>query len=285
MLWVVFGDTGMFGSDMIRTIEAHGHSALGLNRSHFQIGSSESLLASLADRADVIINAVAYTAVDAAEDSPGEAMLVNASFAEKLSRVATHVGSKFMQISTDYVFSGNATSPMGVDFRAEPISAYGRSKLAGEEAVSASGANYTIFRTSWLYGSQGSCFPKTIEKRLIEGGRVGVVDDQLGQPTWTRDLAEVVFAHGLVNFGEPIVHAVSSGSCTWYEFALEIQESIPQIKSSLVHPIKSEDLEFKALRPAYSVLDNRLTAGPIIEDWRTRWLVAKDEVLSGFEQS
>jgi dTDP-4-dehydrorhamnose reductase len=284
MLWAVFGDTGMFGSDMMKTIASHGHATLGLNRSHFDIGASESSLFDLVHRADVIVNAVAYTAVDDAEDAPDEAMLVNAGFAEKLSRVAVQSGSRFMQISTDYVFSGNASSPMGIDFPTEPISAYGRSKLAGEQRVSKSGSRSTIFRTSWLYGSQGPCFPRTIARKLLNGERVGVVDDQTGQPTWTKDLAEIVFAHGLFDFGEPIVHAVSSGSCSWYEFAQEIQANLLAEGSELIYPIKSEVLSLTAKRPPYSVLDNHITAGPIVGDWRTRWLVAKDEVLSGLEK-
>jgi dTDP-4-dehydrorhamnose reductase len=283
MLWAVFGDTGMFGSDMIKTIASRGDSTLGLNRTHFEIGSSEGFLSELVRRADVIVNAVAYTAVDDAESFPDEAMLVNASFAEKLARVAADNGSRFMHISTDYVFSGDATSPMDIDSPAGPINAYGRSKLAGEEKVAAAGANYTIFRTSWLYGANGDCFPKSIAKKLLNGDRVNVVSDQTGQPTWTKDLAEVVFAHGASDFGESIVHAVSSGSCTWYEFALEIQANVLNKDSTLVYPIKSQELGLTASRPAYSVLDSHSTSGPVLEDWRTRWGVAKDEVLLGLK--
>lgn len=277
----MFGDTGMFGSDMIKTIATHGDSALGLNRSHFEIGSSKGFLSDIVGRADVIVNAVAYTAVDDAESSPDEAMLVNANFAEKLARVAADIGSRFMHISTDYVFSGNATSPMEITYPTGPINAYGRSKLAGEEKISVSGADYTIFRTSWLYGANGTCFPKSIARKLLNGDRVNVVSDQTGQPTWTKDLAEVVFAHGASDFGESIVHAVSSGSCTWYEFALEIQANVLNKDSTLVYPIKSQELGLTASRPAYSVLENHSTAGPVLEDWRTRWGVAKDEVLLG----
>jgi dTDP-4-dehydrorhamnose reductase len=232
---------------------------------------------------DVIINAVAYTLVDGAEVNEALATLVNGEYAGKLAEAAYLSGAKFMHISTDYVFAGNSPSPIGVTAPTDPINAYGRSKLLGEKMIAESGARYQIFRTAWLYGSTGNCFPKSIARKCRKEGFVNVVNDQFGQPTWTRDLAAVVDAHSCGNFKEPIVHAVASGEASWYDFALAVAASMNENKEVQVNQISSRELNLPAKRPVYSVLSNIETRGPIIGDWRERWEVASSDVLNSVQ--
>jgi dTDP-4-dehydrorhamnose reductase len=222
---------------------------------------------------EVIINAVAYTAVDKAESELEIANLVNGEYAGKLAQVAQTVGSKFLHISTDYVFDGSATSPYPTTAPTNPQSAYGSSKLLGENLVADSGANYTIFRTAWLYGRQGRCFPKVMLEKASNNQPLKVVDDQFGQPTWTGDLAQQVLAFSELADAPKIVHAVSSGKTTWHEFAQEIVGNYP------IESVSSSEFVTAAKRPSYSVLDNSSNQVTPIGDWRERWLFAKSKVL------
>jgi dTDP-4-dehydrorhamnose reductase len=283
MLFAVVGNKGMFGQDMFSLLQAHGQQVLGFNRSNLDLGSSVNQLAETITGVDVIINAAAYTKVDAAEDNQSEANLVNGELAGKLAQVAKLLGARFIQVSTDYVFPGTASYPIKTTDQTSPVNSYGESKLLGENLVSQSGANYQIFRTAWLFGAQGNCFPKSIVKKLLDVGEVDVVSDQLGQPTWTKDLAEVIYQHSLNEFSEPIVHATSSGSASWFDFAEAIANSLPNPTGYKVRPISSSDLELQAIRPGYSVLDNTETEGPIIGNCFERWKVAAPEILASIE--
>jgi len=283
MLFAVVGDKGMFGQDMFSLLQANGQNVLGFNRSNLDLGISVEELARAIGGVDVIINAVAFTKVDSAENHQAEANLVNGELAGKLAVVSKQLRARFMHVSTDYVFPGTASSPIKTTDQTSPLSAYGRSKLLGESLVSQSGASYQIFRTAWLFGARGNCFPKSIAKKLLDVGRVDVVSDQFGQPTWTKDLAEVIYQHSLNEFSEPIVHATSSGSASWFDFAEAIANSLPNPTGYKVRPISSSDLELQAIRPGYSVLDNTETEGPIIGNCFERWKVAAPEILASIE--
>jgi dTDP-4-dehydrorhamnose reductase len=283
MLFAVVGDKGMFGHDMFSLLQANGQKVVGFNRSNLDLGNSVDQLAVAIGGVDVIINAVAYTRVDSAEDNQAEANLVNGAHAGKLAQVAKLLGTRFMHVSSDYVFSGISSSPIRTSVQTSPVSAYGQSKLLGESLVSQSGANHQIFRTAWLFGAHGNCFPKSIAKKLLDAGEADVVNDQFGQPTWTKDLAEVVYQHSLNNYSEPIVHASASGSASWFDFAEAIADSLPNSRGYKVRPISSSDLELRAKRPSYSVLDNTDTHGPIIGNWLERWSVAAPEILSSIK--
>jgi dTDP-4-dehydrorhamnose reductase len=284
MLVAVIGDRGLFGQDMYSLLLSKGNEVVGFNRANLDLSQPSEQLADAISRADVLINAAAYTQVDAAQKNKDEARLVNGEYAGKLARVAKALEAKFIQISTDYVFPGDSRVPMPTDSPTSPINEYGASKLLGERLVAESGADYQIFRTAWLYGAGGNCFPRTIAKRLLEGRAVEVVNDQVGQPTWSRDLAQVIYSHIHNPWNERVVHAVSSGSASWFDFANAISSSLPGSQTFSVRAISSAGNAKGAVRPAYSVLDNTDTDGPIIGNWLDRWKVAAPEVLSSIQE-
>jgi dTDP-4-dehydrorhamnose reductase len=269
---------------MCSLLLSKGDKVVGFNRSNLELSQSRKELTDTISRADVLINAVAYTQVDAAESNKDEARLVNGEYAGKLARVAKALGAKFIQISTDYVFAGDSSVPISKDSPTSPINEYGASKLLGEQLVAESGADYQIFRTAWLYGAGGNCFPRTIAKRLLNSGAVEVVSDQMGQPTWSRDLAELIYSHIHNPWRERVVHSVASGSASWFDFAEAIASSLPGSQTFQIKPISSFSPAKGAVRPAYSVLDNTGTDGPIIGNWLDRWKVAAPEVLSSIQK-
>jgi dTDP-4-dehydrorhamnose reductase len=252
----------------------------GFNRSNLDLDvfTAEELAHQL-EGFQVIINAVAYTAVDKAETELFKANSSNGIIAAKLAQAAALLGARFMHISTDYVFDGMGTKPYLVTDPANPQSEYGRSKALGEQLIAESGANYTIFRTAWLYGAHGRCFPKVIGDVIEKNGFAKVVGDQFGQPTWTRDLAEQVLAYSLVENSPKIVHAVSSGKASWSDFAIEVANTLGFMGEDVVTSITTSEYPTPAKRPAWSVLDNSSDLVEPIGDWRERWLVAADEVL------
>ena len=275
MGFAVIGDRGMFGAEMVEFLTSQGRQVTGFNRESMDLDASIDELAKQLQNFEVIINAVAYTAVDKAESELELANLVNGEYANNLSQVAKKVGAKFMHISTDYVFDGSANTPYPTSAPTKPQSAYGSSKLLGETLIAESGANYTIFRTAWLYGKQGRCFPKVMFEKASKKEPLRVVNDQYGQPTWTKDLAQQVLALAELKEAPEIVHAVSSGKTTWFEFAKEIIGEYP------IEPVSSSEFVTAAKRPSYSVLDNSSDLVTPIGDWRERWQVAKTDVLEG----
>jgi dTDP-4-dehydrorhamnose reductase len=280
MRFAVIGDRGMLGHDLSAVLKERGEEVTGFNRSNFELTGGVEDLSRIIDEADVIVNCVAYTAVDAAESNVSEANFINGEFAGKLAQVAKSVGARFAHISTDYVFQGTSNVPLERSASLSPVNAYGRSKAIGEELIMQSGADFQIFRTAWLYGANGPCFPKSIARKLRSGEVARVVDDQFGQPTWTKDLSEVIYAHGVSNYSEQIVHAVSSGKTNWFSFAQAISKKLPDQRGHQLERIHSSDLKFTAVRPRYSVLENTQTKGPIIGGWADRWEIASQEILS-----
>jgi dTDP-4-dehydrorhamnose reductase len=274
----------MLGSDLEQELLGSGHQAIGFNRSNLDLTTSPSELAdyfSSQGQFDVLVNCVAYTAVDKAESEPDQAMLVNGEYAGKLALVAKELGARFVHISTDYVFDGNSDSPYQPDQKTNPQAVYGRSKLAGEIAVQESGADHQIFRTAWLYGANGPCFPKAVQRVLDQAGSIKIVADQIGQPTWTIDLAKLIIAHSkLDESARPrIVHGTASGQASWLDFASEIARSLGHDPEKAVQPITTADYPTPAKRPAYSVLDNQNETRLVIGDWRERWQEAAGLVL------
>jgi len=271
--WLVVGANGMLGHDLMEVIAEVGHRVVGMDLPEIDITSPHSVSAALAAvRPDVVVNAAAYTAVDAAEDHEDLALLVNGEGPRVLAAaVAELAGVRLVQISTDYVFPGDANVPYAENARPAPRSAYGRTKLAGEVAVlEALPYRGLIVRTAWLYGVHGANFVKTMLALEATKPEISVVDDQRGQPTWSRDLARQIVV--LVDSGAPcgIYHGTSSGETTWFGFTREIYRLIgadPQ----RVHATTTEAFPRPAPRPAYSVLGHArwaaLSTSPI-RDWR-----------------
>ena len=273
MRFAVIGNRGMFGSEMMLVLADRGHEVLGLNRETLNLDDSIESIARQLESFDVVVNAVAYTAVDKAESEIELANLVNGDYAGKLARASKIVGAKFLHLSTDYVFDGNSEIPYKTNAIPKPQGAYGRSKLLGEKLVEESGANYTIFRTAWLYGAHGRCFPKVMHQKAFQGDTLRVVNDQFGQPTWTKDLAEQILSYAELEKSPAIVHSVSSGRASWFDFATEI------VGEYQIELVSSSEFVTAAKRPTYSVLDNSSSLVTPIGDWKDRWLVAKDNVL------
>jgi dTDP-4-dehydrorhamnose reductase len=273
MRFAVVGDRGMFGKEMKGFLKANNQDVTGFNRNSISLDAGLDELATVLDGFSVVINAVAYTAVDKAESEPEIANTLNGEYAGKLAQVARKIGAAFMHISTDYVFDGHSERPYSTDDVVNPKSVYGRSKLLGENLVVDSGSNYTIFRTAWLYGKYGRCFPRVIFEKATRGEPLRVVSDQFGQPTWTKDLAQQVLRFSSAPESPKLVHAVSSGRASWFEFAEEIVGDYP------VEAVSSGEFITAATRPKYSVLDNKSELVIPIGDWRDRWRVARKEVL------
>lgn len=202
---------------------------------------------------DVVVNAAAFTAVDAAEDNEAIAFSVNAAAAAHLARACARHGARLVHVSTDYVFSGNAVEPYSEGTPLEPRSAYGRTKAAGEWAVRAATDRVWVLRTAWLYGIGGPNFPATMRRLEQQRESVDVVDDQRGQPTWTKDLARrvVEVVEQSVPYGT--YHATASGDTTWYGLAREVFELVGA-DPARVRPTSSAAFRRPAPRPAYSVL-------------------------------
>jgi dTDP-4-dehydrorhamnose reductase len=267
---------------MAQFLEERGAEMLRLNRQNLDFEEAPESIASPIGQADVIVNAVGYTQVDKADQELYEANTVNGIYAGKLGEVAAILGAKYFYLSTDYVFDGESSATYSVTADTNPLSVYGQSKELGEQLVAQSGANYTIFRTSWLYGTHGKNFAKAIAAKLQEKGKARIVNDQVGTPTWTRDLAEVIYQHGVKDFNEKIVHAVASGYGSWFDFAREVSGALPDGKNYVLSPVSTDEMPTAAKRPAFSALDNSETKGPIIGDWRERWKIAAPSVLAEF---
>lgn len=281
MRWLVTGANGMLGQDLVPLLEARGHVVTGVDRDELDITDPAATLDAAAGY-DVVVNVAAYTAVDAAETAEGTAFTVNAVGPALLARAAHAAGARMVQISTDYVFDGVATEPYAETAPILPRSAYGRTKAAGEWAVRAEAADHLIVRTAWLYGAQGPCFPKTIARVAAEKGGLDVVDDQVGQPTWTVDLADLV--ERLVAAGAPAgtYHGTSGGLTSWHGFAQAIVGAAG-MDPAIVRPTTSEGFVRPAPRPAYSVLGHgELAAAGVapIGDWAGRWATAAEGVLA-----
>lgn len=208
-------------------------------------------------RAEVIVNCAAYTNVERAEEDEEAADRLNRGAAENLARAAEANGATLIHVSTDYVFDGTAHTPYREDTAPSPLGAYGRTKLAGERAVMASGCRYLIFRTAWLYSEYGHNFLKTMLRLTSERDTLQVVFDQIGTPTYAGDLALAIFS--LIETGryagnEGVYHFTDEGVCSWYDFAVEIAAAAGHGTCRII-PCHTSEYPTKAQRPAYSVLD------------------------------
>jgi dTDP-4-dehydrorhamnose reductase len=271
--WLISGAGGMLGTDLAAALASRGEPVTGMDRASLDVTDAAAVTDAVArGRPDVVVNCAAWTAVDAAEASEEQALAVNSGGAANLAAACAGLGARMIQVSTDYVFAGNAGRPYAEGDVPAPSTAYGRTKLAGERAVLSRlpGAGYVV-RTAWLYGAHGPNFVRTMIR--LEGQRptVDVVDDQLCQPIWTDDVARQVISvvHAAVAPG--VYHATSSGQTTWYGLAREVF-TLLGADPSRVRPIPSSALPRPAPRPAYSVLGHDSWAGPGIPpigEWRT----------------
>ncbi|MGG7463962.1 dTDP-4-dehydrorhamnose reductase [Plantibacter sp. YIM 135347] len=268
MSYLITGASGMLGHDLQDALAGRDVTALG--RADLDVTDLDAVRAAVAGH-DVVINAAAYTKVDDAETHEDDAHAVNALGAENLAIAAREAGAKLVQVSTDYVFDGSATTPYQETEPLDPISAYGRTKADGERAVRAEHPTGSyIVRTAWLYGEHGPNFAATMAKLAANGVSPSVVTDQVGQPTWTVDLAKQIVA--LLDADAPagIYHGTNSGVATWQDFAKAVFSSVG-VDPERVLPTDSSAFVRPAPRPAYSVLGHDAWANAGLSpmrDWR-----------------
>lgn len=253
---LVTGAHGQLGSEIVRLLgERPADAVLGVELPEVDITSHVAVSACMNRfRPDVVINCAAWTAVDLAEEREAEALRVNGDGPGVLARACAQSGSWLVHLSTDYVFDGRASQPYAEDARPDPQSAYGRTKLAGEIAVRSElpDASYLV-RTAWLYGLQGSNFVKTMLRAAAERETIAVVDDQRGQPTYARDLAQQILLLLDARPAAGTFHATNSGDVTWFGLTQAIFE-FAGLDPARVQPTDSASFQRPAPRPAYSVL-------------------------------
>ena len=271
----------MLGQDMVGVLERAGQDVTATDRDVLDITDGAQVFDAVRGH-DVVVNCAAWTAVDDAELHEPAAFDINAIGAARLARAAAQHGSRLVQISTDYVFPGDASSPYDESAPLGPRSAYGRTKAAGEWAVAAECADHLIVRTAWLYGAGGRCFPKTIARLARERDHLDVVDDQVGQPTWTADLADLVLRLVAAEAPSGTYHGTSTGATSWFDFARAVVGAAG-LDPAMIRPATSAAASGPAPRPAYSALghDALARAGVAsIGDWRERWTSAARQVLA-----
>ena len=263
----------MLGSDLVAALA--GRDVTALTRADLDIVDAEATLEAVAGH-DIVFNAAAYTRVDDAEGHESEATDINAVGAGNLAAAARAAGAVLVQFSTDYVFDGRATAPYSEETPVNPVSAYGRSKALGERAALDENPWRTIIlRTAWLYGAHGPNFAATMLRLAGERDTVDVVTDQIGQPTWTLDLARQSIA--LVDSGvvAGVYHATNSGEASWFDFARAVFEGAG-LDPDRVKPTESTQFVRPAPRPAYSVLGHDAWSASGLQPMR-HWREALDE--------
>jgi dTDP-4-dehydrorhamnose reductase len=294
---LLFGKNGQIGAELARFLPSLGEVvALGREELDFSIPSRIREAIHLV-KPQVIVNAAAYTAVDRAESERKEARIINADGPAVIAEEAKRVGAALVHYSTDYVFDGTKTHPYLEDDLPNPLNVYGETKLAGEQAIRSEGIPYLILRTSWVYGRKGRNFLLTILRRATELEELRVVDDQIGAPTWSREIARGTIKllekvlnndHAPLRACTGIYHITANGETSWFEFAKAILFEVSQTTGDIawitsvtsgrpmvtrrIIPVRTAEYPALARRPAYSVLSSARLQQVFqvqLPDWRT----------------
>jgi dTDP-4-dehydrorhamnose reductase len=263
------GISGQVGWELQRTLMTVGE-VISLNRGQLDLANPDSIRGTIRDiKPDLIVNPAAYTAVDKAESEIDLAMAINGVAPGIIAEEAKSLNAAIIHYSTDYVFDGNKNTPYQENDQTNPQNIYGKTKLAGEEAISSVGVNYLILRTSWVYGLRGKNFLLTMQRLAKEREEIRVVDDQIGSPTWSRMIAEITAQiitqcqNNLIDFFADkggIYNLSPSGTTSWYGFAKAIlKDDFPNNERKLKRliPITTPEYPTPASRPAFSLLDNQ----------------------------
>lgn len=273
---LITGATGQLGWELQRTAPVE-HEVLALARHQLDLSKSDEIARKIDQiKPEVIINAAAFTAVDNAEQQCDLAFQINATAPEIIAKAAAKVGARLIHISTDYVFDGEQSHPYAPEDVPNPINVYGASKRAGEIAIrGVPQLESTILRTSWVYSAHGNNFVKTMLRLMTQKPQLGIVADQIGTPTWGRNLAETVWEFVTNSAACGIYHYTDAGVASWYDFALAIQEEglrLGLLNSAIpIMPITTLEYPLPATRPFYSVLDKQATwvlMGEFPQHWR-----------------
>ena len=279
---LVTGVSGQLGHDLAEELLARGHDVTGLSSKDMNLLDPAAVKLYLTAAApEAVIHCAAYTAVDRAEDDTETCLAVNYLGTKAIAETCAEIGCKLLFISTDYVFPGIGERPWEPDDETDPLNTYGRSKLLGEEAVRAATKKHYIVRISWLYGVNGKNFVKTMLRLGAEKNEIRVVNDQIGSPTYSRDLS-VLLADMIDTDSYGTYHASNEGFCSWYEFACSIiqKAGLP----ARVVPIPSSEYPTRARRPMNSRMskDKLTTCGfrrlPPWDDALARFLSELKEI-------
>jgi dTDP-4-dehydrorhamnose reductase len=266
---LILGHKGMLGSDLMVRLAA-GHEVTGKDVEDFDLAAEEECRRIVAEASpDVVVNAAAYTNVDGCEADRDRCFAVNAVGVRNLALACHGRGILMVHFSTDYVFDGRSRTPYAEEDEPNPLNVYGASKLEGERYLAALADRWLLIRTAWLYGKNGRNFVKTILEKAATVKTLDVVDDQIGSPTYSWDLAAAV---RLLIEGrhEGIFHVANRGRCSWHEFADRIVH-VAGMDDVTVRPISSANLTRPAARPAWSVLTTRKfseTTGRAMRFWQ-----------------
>ncbi len=259
MIILLTGSKGMLAAD-VKLLKPADVTLVETDVEELDITNAQGVQAFCEESApDLILNCAAYTAVDNAETDKETALAVNTVGPKNLAETAAARGIPFVHVSTDYVFFGDGSHPLREDDACAPRGVYAESKRAGEIAIEQAGGHWLIVRTSWLYGPRGKNFPDTMLRLAREKDRLTVVNDQIGSPTFSRDLAEAIWTLIKVN-AAGYYHFSNTGACTWYEFAVETVRQakemglFPKEREVKFVPVTSDEFPRPAPRPAYSVM-------------------------------
>jgi len=272
MTILLTGADGQVGWELARTLAPLGE-VVATDREQLDLTQPETIRTFVRElRPSLIVNPAAYTAVDKAEQEPELAYAINATAPQVLAEEAGRLGGGIIHYSTDYVYDGSKEAPYVETDATCPLNVYGASKLAGDQAVAASGADYLVLRTSWVYGARGANFMRTILRLAQEREEMKIVADQIGAPTWSRMIAEVTAAIIAQSYGprgaglggtKGIYHLTAAGQTSWHGFTeaiLDLSRSLPQCaerKLQRVLPIPSSEYPLPARRTPYSILSNQ----------------------------
>jgi dTDP-4-dehydrorhamnose reductase len=267
--WLVTGAGGMLGHDLRKVLAEHGETAVvAATRDDLDITSPAQVRAAVAD-ADIVLNAAAWTNVDSAETEEEAATAING---HGVALLAAEAGKRLIHVSTDYVFDGAATSPYPEDNPYAPVNAYGRGKAVGERAVLSSGGY--VVRTAWLYGEHGPNFVRTMLRLAADRDTLDVVDDQLGQPTWSYALAQLLvdLSHAALSgrAAPGAYHGTAAGSTSWFGLARAVFLEAG-LDPDRIRPTTSDRFPRPARRPAYSILSHARWSGTGVAplpEWR-----------------
>jgi dTDP-4-dehydrorhamnose reductase len=304
------GKNGQIGAELATVLPRLGE-VIALDHQQLDVSRPENIRRTIQEiRPLLIVNAAAYTAVDQAEKEEASAQVINADAPALMAQEAKKIGAGLVHYSTDYVFDGSKHFPYDEDDRPNPISVYGKTKLAGEQAIRDAGAPHLIFRTAWVYGTRGRNFLLTILRLATQREELRIVHDQIGAPTWCREIARGTASvlgrladerKGALTLPEAggIYHMSAAGVTTWYDFAQTILDEASHAPPNLpwlaaatggraliakrIRPITTAEYPTLARRPAYSVLSNSRLAqrfGMQLTDWRTQlhWAVTDSQV-------
>lgn len=280
MRLLVTGAGGMLGVAVVAAAQRLGHDVIALTRSDLDVTDAQAVRGTLQSaEAEAVVNCAAWTDVDGAESSEAAALAVNGAGAGNLAQAAAETRSRIVHVSTDYVFDGSKREPWLESDPVGPISAYGRTKLAGEEQVADATPEHAIVRTSWLFGAGGPNFVDTMLRLGGERDEVSVVTDQIGCPTWTGHLAGALVELAERRGDVGVFHAAGTGACSWNELAVEVFHQAGV--ACRVLPTTTAQFPRPAQRPAYSVLGTERDPGVVLPPWQEGVTAHLNNTLAG----